>query len=619
MAAPVAESTPGLWSELIASLRPGPTQLELALRLAVICTLTTLVVQIYQTPSPALTAYIVFFLNRSDRVTSLILNVALVLLVTLVIGIVFGAALLILDDAMWRVIAIGLLSFGLLFLASASKLRPVGATLALLTAYSLDLLGSVNAGEEVTRALLYAWLFVAIPAAVSLAVNLLIAPSPVRLVERAIARRLAVAESLLRQPGAHASRALAEGSEGGGELSKWLHLARIEKTASPDAIARLGQAAGATVSLFAALEIMLNHEDAALPASLRARLARVVSDLASAWAEGRPPLVVSCELASDEAALSPPVAALVAQLEDALRDFGELRPQEALEKPAPAAKPAGFFAEDAFTSPEHVRYALRTTGAALFCYLLYSVLAWPGIHTCFITCYIVSLTTVAESVEKLVLRIAGCLLGSAAGIGAIVLLVPSLTSIEHLLLVVFAGALAAGYLAAGSPRVAYAGFQIAFAFFLCVLQGSGPGFDMVIARDRIIGVLLGNLVAYVALSSLWPVSVARRVDPAIARLLAGLGALSEALGVARRRELAAELQEQLAAIETDLELTRYEPATLRPSPAWLAARRQVLEAVAAMKAPLLLGARDDAAKHRVERALEGMPAVKERLAPLARA
>jgi multidrug resistance protein MdtO len=65
------------------------------------------------------------------------------------------------------------------------------------------------------------------------------------------------------------------------------------------------------------------------------------------------------------------------------------------------------------------------------------------------------------------------------------------------------------WIAVGSPRVAYAGFQIAFAFFLCVIQGSGPSFDMTIARDRAIGILPGNLVVYVLFTNIWPVSVGR--------------------------------------------------------------------------------------------------------------
>ena len=65
---------------------------------------------------------------------------------------------------------------------------------------------------------------------------------------------------------------------------------------------------------------------------------------------------------------------------------------------------------DAFSNPDHVYHALKTTGAAMFCYILYSLLNWPTIHTCLITCYIVALGTAAETVEKLSLRILGCLL-----------------------------------------------------------------------------------------------------------------------------------------------------------------------------------------------------------------
>ncbi|WP_459694348.1 FUSC family protein, partial [Achromobacter xylosoxidans] len=89
---------------------------------------------------------------------------------------------------------------------------------------------------------------------------------------------------------------------------------------------------------------------------------------------------------------------------------------------APAAAPpprAGFFLPDAGSNPEHVAYALKTTAAAMFCYLLYTLLDWPGIHTCVITCYIVSLGTAGETVQKLRLRLAGCVIGALAGTAAL--------------------------------------------------------------------------------------------------------------------------------------------------------------------------------------------------------
>src|SRR5258706_5273137 len=135
-----------------------------------------------------------------------------------------------------------------------------------------------------------------------------------------------------------------------------------------------------------------------------------------------------------------------------------------LPPPSPEKAKGGFCLRDAFTKPEHVHYALKTTGAAMLCYATYTLLDWPGIHTSLITCYIVSLGTTGETVEKLTLRILGCLLGAAAGIAAIVFLMPNFTSIGALMAVGFVATLASGWVAGGSPRIAYAGFQIAFSF-----------------------------------------------------------------------------------------------------------------------------------------------------------
>jgi multidrug resistance protein MdtO len=249
----------------------------------------------------------------------------------------------------------------------------------------------------------------------------------------------------------------------------------------------------------------------------------------------------------------------------------------------------GFFVPDAFTNPDYIRYALKATAAAMFCYFLYSLLDWPGIHTAFITCYIISLGTTAETVEKLTLRILGCLVGVAAGYGTMIFLVPYLTSITGLMVVVFAGALASGYVTAGSERISYAGFQMAFAFFICVIQGPSPAFDLSTARDRVIGILLGNFVVYLLFTNLWPVSVGKRIDPAIAALLRRLATLMTADKDARRT-LASQAQSELAEIETDIVLASYEPSTIRPNAQWLAARRKAADEIGALGSPLLLSA-----------------------------
>ncbi|HLY55585.1 MAG TPA: fusaric acid resistance protein, partial [Stellaceae bacterium] len=160
MAMPVNE--PGSLSarEMLHLLLPFPGRFEFALRLALICALTTLVTEIYQTPEPALTTYVAFFLIKSDRATSFILDLVMLVLISVVIGLIMLVAMAVLVEPLWRVASIATISFLLLFLASASKLRPVGATVALIVGYGLDVLGMAPSGELATRALLYAWLLV---------------------------------------------------------------------------------------------------------------------------------------------------------------------------------------------------------------------------------------------------------------------------------------------------------------------------------------------------------------------------------------------------------------------------------------------------------------------------
>src|SRR4029077_20172161 len=149
----------------------------------------------------------------------------------------------VIDQPLWRVISITVVSFGLLFLTSASRLKPLGAIIALIVGYALDLLSSAEVGELATRGYLYAWLFVVIPAFVSIAINLLVGPSPRRLIERAFSHRLTLAATLIRTGDEKVRDAFQEIlAEGVGELKTWLKMARIERSSPPEDIAALGQA-----------------------------------------------------------------------------------------------------------------------------------------------------------------------------------------------------------------------------------------------------------------------------------------------------------------------------------------------------------------------------------------
>lgn len=603
--------------EIVKLLAPFPGRASIVTRIALICALTVLVTSTYGTPEAAISAYVVFFLNKPDRVTSIILPIALLLLVTAIIGIVMIFAILCINEPALRVASMALLSFGLLFMTSASKLKPVGAIVAMIVGFGLDELGLAPVGEAATRGLLYAWLMVAIPVGAAILVNLVFAPSPRRLAGKSLARRMRLAARRLSGTATDAERAAFEAClrEGDHEINTWLKLSKVEGTSTQDELAALRQATESTTAILVATDLATSEPGARLPDACAARLAQTMEQMAAMLDAGGYPVDVVADLPEAVADAPPATPAalatlVLADLRAALERFAEPAPQaDAVQPPAPAPAehaPArgGFFDEDALTNPDHVRYALKTTAAAMFCYLLYQQLDWSGIHTCFITCYMVSLGTTAETIEKLTLRIAGCLIGAALGTAIIVFVMPTLASATELMALVFVGAWLSAWVAMGSPRIAYAGMQIAFAFFLCVIQGPAPGFDLTLARDRAIGILIGNVVVYLIFTRVWPVSIASQIDAALKRLVAQWTRIAHAADAATRNTLAAGALAQYGELRQHLGVIHYEPSWVRPAPAWIASRRRALAELGAAEGPLVLaGGRAGAAADARLRAL----------------
>jgi len=176
-----------------------------------------------------------------------------------------------------------------------------------------------------------------------------------------------------------------------------------------------------------------------------------------------------------------------------------------------------------------------------------------------------------------------------AGLGFFVMLriIPGATDIGDLAAIVFAGAFLAAWIAAGDKHISYAGFQLAFAYFLCVIQGPSPSFNMVVARDRVIGILVGNIVSYFAATRFWPVSVGPRIDSALQKAKQKLEGLPEVIDGWSRRRLVAETQSMVEEITSDIRLATYEPEWIRPRRARLDAQQHAAEALERLGTPML--------------------------------
>jgi uncharacterized membrane protein YccC len=172
--------------------------------------------------------------------------------------------------------------------------------------------------------------------------------------------------------------------------------------------------------------------------------------------------------------------------------------------PDPDPNGASIRSNDAFVSRTHAWFALKVTCAVLASYLTYALLDWPGIRTAVTTCFFVSLGTVGERVHKLRLRMTGALMGGLLAGLCIVFVLPQLTDIGQLCVIVIAVSAFCAWISTSSETIAYAGMQMAFAFFLGVMQNYGPAYDLTVLRDRVVGIAVGNIWMSVMFTTLWP-------------------------------------------------------------------------------------------------------------------
>jgi multidrug resistance protein MdtO len=175
---------------------------------------------------------------------------------------------------------------------------------------------------------------------------------------------------------------------------------------------------------------------------------------------------------------------------------------EVLESPPSSNR---LFVNDAFSNPEHLRFVLGGTLAAMLCYVLYVSLDWPGISTSVTTCVFTALTNVGTSRQKQVLRIAGALLGGFVfGLGAQIFILPNINSITGFAVLFAVVTAIAAWVSTSSSRLSYVGLQIALAFYLINLSEFRFQTSLTLGRDRAIGVLLGIFMMWLVFERLYP-------------------------------------------------------------------------------------------------------------------
>jgi multidrug resistance protein MdtO len=481
---------------LAQELAPREGRVLAVARIAAASTITVAIAMLFRIPLAAYMAYMVFLASKDDIAGTARMVVAACLAITL--GVIFSLGLtqISLGDPAIRLPAMALTTFLAMFSARTFALGPISFLAGFIVVTMQSVVDQMPSPEAFTRLTLWLWVVVVVPVAVTMLINLLFGPAASAVAERGVRKVLADLEAALTR------------GEIAGRLAEWraILVPLIEKSRNPPAIHRL----------LDALVILEAYPDP-IPPRERTRLSSLVRGCLSAL-ERRSPLA---EAPAETESMPEAFAATHA--------FAELQRELSrtpAHRPAPTGqKPRQLFVPDALSNPAHWQFALKTTLAIMIVYSVYTMLDWPGLLTSIVTVFFVALGSVGETVHKLTLRISGALIGGLIAGLSIVFVLPHFTDIGQLCALTAAVALFAGWVTTGSERLSYAGMQIALAFFMGLLQTYSPATDLTVLRDRVVGILLGNVVMTLVFSTLWPESAITRLRGALADALRGIAAL----------------------------------------------------------------------------------------------
>lgn len=608
---------PSRWHQVLEDLQPFPGRAGLTWRIALLCALVTGAAMMLKIPEAAISCYLVIFLMKPDAVANIGTGVGFLVLLPGLIALLVWIINLTQGSTLHIMLAIVISSCLLLYLGAATQLGEQGSVMALIIAFVLTLIVQAPFGDAATFALREAWAMAALPMLLMIGFNLLLGFSPVMLLRNKLRARLAAAAEALETGERAALRELLR--EGNAPFEPQVLAARLLRMVPLMDARQIAADLRAGYALMLAASALADDLDSARRAALADHIRAAHAALGQGEAPPHP--------------RSPPRSIAEDPLEDEDADDADIDPAEraawdalgvlagAPEAEVVPAPKTPFVAPDALSNPAYIRFALKTTAAAVICFLIYTAIDWQGIHTAMITCYVAALGTTGETVHKLALRIIGCLIGAAIGVAAIFWVIPHIDGIGTLMALVFFGCLVGAWVSTGPERIAYAGVQVALAFLLTVLQGFGPSTSLDTAQGRIFGILLGNLVVYLIFTRLWPAPIVGEARALFARALSGLAGMARLAPALRPNAVssAAAVESLVGKAEEVLRLLPFEPRELRPAPASEAALHGAVAEIEVLNRALWLSRDADLAQtaEQLERLADRFhgPAGERRLGP----
>lgn len=473
-------------------------------RIALGCAVMVAISMTFEVPLPAYVAYLVFVASQEDAASTLKASLGGVLAASIAVTVSLLLYVFDAGEPALRVPLLALSTFAGAFFTRTSSLGPIAFLSGYILVLTQTLADEIPLTDPLTHQLLWLWVVVAAPIAVTATMHLLFGESPVALSRQRASdlfERLArYVEDPSPEPAHRLRDELIALSQLTGKALQWDRRLRIFAQEDETLIALLLEIQAISSHLPDNGLDMRLHAATAIRAAGKAFVQRRQSGANHEHPSGPKPMRPSA-LATERS-----LQMAVSELLDCAQQGVPLATH--VDRAPPDAP--HFLVPDAFSNRGHSRFAIKVMLAVLASYATYTLLDWPGIRTAVTTCFFVSLSTFGESIHKFTLRASGAIIGGLMAGLCIVFVIPLLTDIGQICLLIAAVSAFAAWISTGSQTIGYAGMQIAFAFFLGVLQDYGPNTDLTVLRDRVIGILIGNVWVTVVFASLWPVSAANQ-------------------------------------------------------------------------------------------------------------
>lgn len=480
-----------LMKSIIQPLLPYPGRANHMLRALVSSAIVVIVSQSLQVPLLALSLIAVFFVTQTNVVITRLTGILFFAGSTFAIALSLLILKVTWDVPLLRLMAAFSAFFTCVFLMRTSQTGVVFFIIAIVVIYTQSLVDISPSAEVVVRGVLWVWVAVNYPIAVTLVINTLLMPAdPRKQLKEALHAQLVYILNRLDADGG-IQQSTDDVSQAGRDVQSLYRLMRYTHMRSHPGDVNEPY----TLALISTI------------AELRTCVCQLSKTIKTEW-DGEEVLALKIALSRLDSEVDQPGAfylearrqgsgghAVIAQMWGALESFAKRNQTGNTPPNELQVSQKRFLVADAFTRRLYLVFALKTTLSAVLCYLFYTTTDWPGIHTIMLSCLIVAQPGLGNTFRKIILRVVGAAIGSLLALLTIVFITPHLDSLSGLLCLVIPVVALAAWLTTGPESISYAGVQILFTFALAVLETFGPVTELTEVRDRLVGIVLGIAVA----------------------------------------------------------------------------------------------------------------------------